>query len=83
MHLQFFVHHLLLANSTNVNLSPSSTNNLPGTAVLDNLASGVGHWALIASVVGVIVGGIMWASLQQTLRTPSSGKQKLGPVSAR
>ena len=61
MHLQFFVHHLLLANSTNVNLSPSSTNNLPGTAVLDNLASGVGHWALIASVVGVIIGGIMWA----------------------
>jgi hypothetical protein len=25
------------------------------------LASGVGHWALLASIVGVIVGGVMWA----------------------
>lgn len=61
MPLQFLAHHLLLATSTNVNLDPSQTNDLPGTGVLDNLASGVGHWALIASVVGVIIGGIMWA----------------------
>lgn len=52
---------LLLANSTGVDLTPSDQNDLPGTSVLDSLASGVGHWALIASVVGVIVGGIMWA----------------------
>lgn len=52
---------LLVASSTNVNLTPSDTNDLPGTTILQNLASGVGHWALIASVVGVIVGGIMWA----------------------
>jgi type IV secretory pathway VirB2 component (pilin) len=50
-----------LAASTNVTLNPSSTNDLPGNAILEDLASGIGHWALIASVVGVIVGGVMWA----------------------
>jgi type IV secretory pathway VirB2 component (pilin) len=52
---------LLAAASTNVSFDPSQSNDLPGTSVLESLASGVGHWALIASVVGVVVGGIMWA----------------------
>jgi len=55
--------HLLLAaaNSTNINLNPAATTDLPGSGTLTNLASGVGHWALLASIVGVIVGGVMWA----------------------
>lgn len=61
---------VLLAASTNVNVDSSQTNDLPGSAILQDLASGVGHWALIASVVGVIVGGVMWASVQQTVTTP-------------
>jgi len=34
---------------------------LPGTSQLQDLANGVGFWALIAAAVGVVVGGIMWA----------------------
>jgi type IV secretory pathway VirB2 component (pilin) len=51
----------LLANSTNITLDPSSSTALPGSTTLTDLASGVGHWALIASIVGVMVGGVMWA----------------------
>ncbi|HTW08673.1 MAG TPA: DUF6112 family protein [Acidimicrobiales bacterium] len=52
---------LYVAASTGITLDPSSGSNLPGEQVLTNLASGVGHWALMASIVGVIVGGVMWA----------------------
>jgi type IV secretory pathway VirB2 component (pilin) len=61
MHLRYLATHLLLANSTGVNVNANSPNGLPGTAVLNSLAGGVAHWALIASVVGVVVGGVMWA----------------------
>lgn len=47
--------------STGFDIQPAQGGNLPGDAVLTNLASGVGHWALLASIVGVIVGGVMWA----------------------
>lgn len=42
------------------NLAPSRTG-LPGTPVLMGLANGLGFWALIAAVVGVVVGGVVWA----------------------
>jgi len=48
-------------NSTNLDLQPGQAGNLPGDKTLVALASGVGHWALLASMVGVIVGGVMWA----------------------
>ena len=48
-------------NSTNLDLQPGQVGNLPGDKTLVALASGVGHWALLASMVGVIVGGVMWA----------------------
>ncbi len=51
---------LLASNSMNVNVNPTQ-DNLPGTSILESLAGGIGHWALIASIVGVIVGGVMWA----------------------
>lgn len=47
--------------SGNLNIDPSQSSALPGSGTLSALASGVGHWALIASVVGVIIGGVMWA----------------------
>jgi MFS family permease len=34
---------------------------IPGSAVLDTLANGVEGWALIAAVVGIVVGAIVWA----------------------
>jgi type IV secretory pathway VirB2 component (pilin) len=53
--------YLLAANSTNININPAGAGDLPGDTTLETLASGVGHWALLASIVGVIVGGVMWA----------------------
>ncbi|HTV10796.1 MAG TPA: DUF6112 family protein [Acidimicrobiales bacterium] len=52
---------LLMAAGTGLNIDPTATDDLPGENVLSSLASGVAHWALIASVVGVVVGGVMWA----------------------
>ncbi len=53
---------LLAAGSgSNIQLDPSQSGQLPGETVLEGLANGVGHWALLASIVGVIVGGVMWA----------------------
>ena len=53
---------LLAAGSgSNIQLDPSQAGLLPGETVLENLASGVGHWALLAAIVGVIIGGVMWA----------------------
>ena len=34
---------------------------LPGSNVLTDLTNGVEGWALIAAVVGIVVGAIMWA----------------------
>ncbi len=42
-------------------INPGSSAGLPGEATLESLASGIGHWALLASVVGVFAGGVMWA----------------------
>lgn len=40
--------------------APDPTN-LPGSSVLSGLTNGVEAWALIAAVVGVVIGAIMWA----------------------
>ncbi|HET9061465.1 MAG TPA: DUF6112 family protein [Acidimicrobiales bacterium] len=45
----------------NINVDPSQGSGLPGGGTLASMASAVGHWALIASVVGVVIGGVMWA----------------------
>ncbi|MGH9064306.1 MAG: DUF6112 family protein [Acidimicrobiales bacterium] len=34
---------------------------LPGSAVLQNLADGIGGWAVILALVGVLVGAAIWA----------------------
>ncbi len=34
---------------------------LPGTRVLQHLADGVDFWALIAAMVGIVIGAILWA----------------------
>jgi hypothetical protein len=41
-------------------LDPDPTG-LPGSSVLETLANGVDFWALIAAMVGVVVGAIHWA----------------------
>jgi len=43
-----------------VSLNPDPQG-LPGSSVLSGLANGLGSWALIAAMVGVIIGAVMWA----------------------
>jgi MFS family permease len=50
----------LFAAASSVQLNPDPSQ-LPGATVLKNLANGVGGWALIAAMVGVVVGAVMWA----------------------
>jgi MFS family permease len=38
-----------------------SPDNLPGWNVLQNLANGLDGWALLAAMVGVVIGAVMWA----------------------
>ena len=49
------------SNSTGLDVNPADGSGLPGEGTLSDLASGLGHWALLAAIVGVIVGGVMWA----------------------
>jgi MFS family permease len=34
---------------------------LPGAATLQRLADGIGGWALIAAMLGIVVGAVLWA----------------------
>jgi MFS family permease len=42
-----------------VGMSPRST--LPGSPILQKLADGIDSWALIAAMVGVVIGAVIWA----------------------
>lgn len=44
-----------------ISFDPANGSGLPGESTLSSLASGLGHWALLASIVGVVIGGVMWA----------------------
>ena len=48
-------------DSTGLDFKPATAGALPGEQTLVALASGVGHWALLAAMVGVVIGGVMWA----------------------
>ena len=43
-----------------VNLSPDPSA-LPGSNVLQDLTNGLGAWALIAAMVGIVIGAVTWA----------------------
>lgn len=49
---------LLLAGGPT--LKPDSSQ-LPGATLIQSLADGIGGWALIAAMLGVVVGAVMWA----------------------
>lgn len=50
----------VLAGFLSVQLAPDPTQ-LPGANVLGDLTNGVAGWALIAAMIGVVVGAVMWA----------------------
>jgi len=43
-----------------VTLNPT-TGDLPGANVLQSLTNGLGGWALVASLVGLVIGAAAWA----------------------
>jgi len=50
----------LLLGADSITLNPSS-GDLPGSAVLQKLADGIGWWALIVCLVGLVIGAAAWA----------------------
>jgi MFS family permease len=51
---------VLLPMSSSVQLTPDLSQ-MPEPLVIQHLANGVGAWALIAAMLGVVVGAVMWA----------------------
>jgi len=49
----------ILATSA-VQLDPS-TSNLPGSSLLQSLTNGIGGWALVLALIGLIIGAATWA----------------------
>jgi MFS family permease len=45
---------------TTVHMDPNA-GGLPGDSVLQQLTNGLGSWALIASLVGMVIGAAAWA----------------------
>ena len=50
----------LVAGTGTVTMNPNPSG-LPGYPVLQALTDGLGAWALIAAMVGVVIGAVMWA----------------------
>lgn len=59
-----------------VSLNPSASA-LPGQSALEQLANGIGWWALIAALVGVVAGAAAWAlgSHSNNYQYSSSGRR--------
>jgi MFS family permease len=51
---------LMTGNGPAVTLQPDPSQ-LPGSQVLQQITNGIGGWALIAALVGVLIGAVMWA----------------------
>jgi hypothetical protein len=52
---------------------------LPGAATLQRLADGIGGWALIAAMMGIVVGAIIWAFGRKTTPRKPHVRQALSP----
>ena len=59
-----------------VTLTPDP-GNLPGGAVLQHLTNGLGGWALIGSLVALVIGAAVWAlgSHAQNFQQSTSGRK--------
>lgn len=57
-------------------LNPS-TSALPGGPVLQQLVNGVGAWALIGSLIALVLGAVMWAigSHTQNMHQSAAGRR--------
>jgi hypothetical protein len=50
----------VLIASAGLSLDPSDSA-LPGGSVIQQLTNGIGWWALVAALLGLVVGAAMWA----------------------
>jgi hypothetical protein len=50
----------LLAEAPNLSVDPSKSP-LPGGQALQDLINGLGFWALLAALAGMLVGAVLWA----------------------
>jgi hypothetical protein len=59
-----------------VNLNPSISD-LPGSSVLQQLANGLGAWALIGSLIALVLGAVLWAigSHTQNMHQSAAGRR--------
>lgn len=65
---------------TNTNIDsfdPGDTSALPGAGTLSHLANGIGTFALVAAMVGVMIGAVMWAfgSYSQNYQQAVNGRK--------
>lgn len=69
-----FVRFQLAGNIVPLNPKASS---VPGAGVIETLASGIGWWALVASLVGLVLGAGAWAlgSHTNNYQYSSSGRR--------
>jgi MFS family permease len=58
--LQYLVSAVLSGNPAAPSLQPN-VNGLPGATTLQRLADGIGGWALIAAMLGIVIGAVLWA----------------------
>ena len=58
--MPYHVYALLAAGPAGPTLQPNA-NGLPGATILQRLADGIGGWALIASMLGIVIGAVLWA----------------------
>lgn len=47
-------------NLNNLTVDPSKST-LPGGAALQQLINGLGFWALVAALAGMVIGAVLWA----------------------
>ncbi|MGH9296584.1 MAG: DUF6112 family protein [Acidimicrobiales bacterium] len=66
----------LLSGGGPVSLDPSASA-LPGSSTLEQLANGLGWWALLAALVGLVLGAAAWAvgSHTNNYQYSSSGRR--------
>jgi hypothetical protein len=59
-----------------VNLSPTITS-LPGSAALQSITNGIGAWALVGSLIALVVGAALWAlgSHTQNMHQSAQGRR--------
>jgi predicted cobalt transporter CbtA len=61
--------YLFLAPGPQPDMTPTP-GALPGSNVIQSLANGLDSWALIAAMVGVVIGAVVWGCTQLTIRKP-------------